>query len=195
MRRLWCTVGLAGCAIGSPDRVDPFDFPAALSDSDVFFEPNNCATRAWPFEANATGWVSGVWDGVGDYIFQSTPEPVTQIQLTTCRGGLSPEVFTLTYFGTGRVEPGEYRVSMFANTDDPAFRFSYTESTRAGTELLRCDDLPRGRVYIDAIDARRVRGRFDVVARCVDEDTLSEQILPQETWFRGYFTAENAGRE
>lgn len=186
---------LAGCAGGSPDRPDPEDYPSALSDSDIVPDPNNCLTREWAFEAEGRGWIDDTWSGLGEYTFQSAPNPITTITLRNCDGGVQPQVFTLSYRGAARVEPGEYGVSMEASTSNPGFRFSYTDTSLEGTELQRCDDRPIGRVWIDRIDARRLRGRFDILSRCIDDGTISEALLPQETWFRGWFEALNVGRE
>lgn len=187
-------VAVAGCTGGSPDRVDPSGFPSALTDSDVVPETNNCGSRAWPFEVEARGFVAETWDGVGSYTFQSTPEPVTQVSLRKCEGGLRPEVLTLTYFGTARVAVGEHVVSRTASSENPGFRIAYTETSDGG-EVLRCDDDALGRVWVDDIDPRRIRGTFDLLAGCVDFTVLDENRRPQPARFRGWFTAENIGEE
>lgn len=194
--RSWLVVAalLVGCDGGSPDRVDPAGFPGALTDSDVVPEANNCGTRAWPFEVEARGYVAEAWDGVGSYTFQSTPEPVTQVTLRKCEGGLRPEVLTLTYFGTARVAVGEHVVSRTASSENPGFRIAYTESGDGG-EVLRCDDDPLGRVWVDDIDPRRIRGTFDLRAGCIDLSVIGDNRRPQPTRFRGWFTAENIGEE
>ncbi len=183
------------CVGGSPDRLDPLEFPGALSDTAVVPPTNNCLDRAWGFEVEGRGWVDATWSGIGQYAFQSTPSPITQITLRSCDGGIIPQVFTLSYVGTTKVEPGEHVVSRTASTDAPGFFFSFTDTTREGAESRRCDDQPIGRVFIDAIDARRIRGRLDIQAGCVDAETISTAVLPQETWFRGWFEAENVGSE
>lgn len=189
------SVGSAACAGGSPDRPDPNDYPAAIDDSDIVPEANNCLSRTWPFEVEGRGWVDDTWEGIGEYTYQSTPDPITTITLRTCDGGLQPKTFTLSYRGPARVEPGEYVVTSLASTSSPGFRFSYTDTTLDGVEQQRCDDQPIGRVWIDRIDARRLRGRFDILAGCIDYDTISEALLPQDTWFRGWFEGDNVGRE
>jgi len=185
----------AGCEGGSPDRVDPNDYAPAIDDSDIVPELNNCLTRAWAFEAEGRGWLDDTWSGIGEYTFQSAPDPITTVTLRTCDGGVQPRTFTLSYRGPARVEPGEHEVMMDASTSNPGFRFSYTDTSVEEVELRRCDDRPIGRVFIDRIDARRIRGRFDILSRCIDDETIADALLPQETWFRGWFEANNVGRE
>jgi hypothetical protein len=161
--------------------------------------PNNCLTRAFPFDIELTGYLpDGVLlreqlSGFAEYVYAGAPEHRTSVILRVCEDGddafpSSERVLALNYYGVARVDPGEWEVSRLAETDG-GFVFAYTDQSN-GT-VVNCNDLPTGSVDVTESTFEAVSGTVNINARCVDEGLLER--IPRDTTFTGTFRATNVG--
>lgn len=193
MTRWWCcglTVVMA-CS-EQPERVDPFDFPSAVDETDGVEEPNDCDTLTQPFVVSLTGYIEQEVDGFGAYEYRAVPDGRTSIVLRACgNNGPIARVFTFNYFGGDRVTPGRYKVQANA-AETGGFEFGYSDGRG---EPKNCSDLPDGTITIDSVTFGEITGSFDVRSRCFDELILDLNRRPPYTRYVGSFAARNVGNE
>lgn len=202
MRRvvgLSVAVLLAACqARPERDRLDVFE--PAVDDSDLVDPPNNCGTKAHPFDISLTGYLPDdvllreQLVGFGEYEYSGAPEHRTAAVLTICEEGDDSDpsrerIMALNYYGAARVDPGVWDVSRRAEEDLGMFVFAYTDQSNGTT--VNCNVEPSGTVEIIESTFERVTGVVDITVGCVDEGLLDR--IPRETHFTGSFDTRNIG--
>lgn len=191
-RSLGLCILLAACS-QRPDRVDPFDYPSGADETGLIPVPNDCKTKAEPFEAVATGYVEDKLKGIGTYEYRSVPDQRTSIVLRACGGqGPLPRLLDFNFFGATRVDKGKYDVGPDALTNG-GWEFGYTDA-RSGNPTY-CSDLPEGTITITKSTFSTIEGSFNVRARCFDQAVLDDVVRPPYTAFSGTFSASNEGNE
>lgn len=191
-RSLGLCLALAACS-QRPERVDPFDYPSGVDDTDLLPSTNTCESPSDIFKATADGYVTGPLKGIGTYEYRSVPDERTSIVLRVCGAqGPLPRLLAFNFFGATRVDKGKYDVSPTA-LEEGGFEFGYTDAR--GANPTYCSDLPEGTVTITKSTFGVIEGSFDVRARCFDQAVLDDVVRPPYSSFTGTFSASNSGNE
>lgn len=193
---LFAVVLIVGCD-ARPDRPDPFDYPGIVAETGLGPIPNNCLTQTHTFSMSVSGYRQAQLEGVGTYVYQSSPDGVTQVLLTACDGDEpAGPVVTLNYFGATRLDAGVWNVRRTARQEG-GFTFTYADPgfqpDTGFPTTVQCNWDPTGTVEVTQADFGEVGGSFTLTASCRDEPLLGRK--PKKATFRGTFRANNAGSE